>query len=197
MIIPDLIISNECERWINFVRDIDAHMREFLLLSNKFWYNKCCKPRWVMRMRIIVQRAKNARVIVDEKIVGAVDHGLMLLVGLAHDDTVMDVDYCAKKVAQLRIFDDEFGKMNLSVKDVGGGVLSISQFTLYGSTEKGNRPSFIGAARPEIAEPLYLRFNEILQFEHGIQVETGIFGAMMDVDFVNDGPVTLIVESRR
>lgn len=148
-------------------------------------------------MRIVVQRAKNARVIVDEKTVGEIDHGLMLLVGITHDDTVEDINYCAKKVANLRIFDDALGKMNLSIKDVGGGILSISQFTLYGNTEKGNRPSFIGAARSEMAEPLYQQFNKVLQLEHGLQVETGIFGAMMDVDFVNDGPVTLIIESRR
>ena len=148
-------------------------------------------------MKIIVQRAREARVIVDETTVGVIDHGLMLLVGMTHNDTLEDVKYCAKKVANLRIFEDEFGKMNLSVKDVGGGILSISQFTLYGRTEKGNRPSFTDAARPEVAEPLYRQFNEVLQTEYGLQVETGVFGAMMEIDFVNDGPVTLIVESKK
>jgi D-tyrosyl-tRNA(Tyr) deacylase len=148
-------------------------------------------------MKIIVQRAKHAKVIVDEKTVGAIEHGLMLLVGITHGDTLEEVNYCAKKVANLRIFDDEFGKMNLSVKDVGGGILSISQFTLYANAEKGNRPSFISAARPEVAEPLYHQFNEILQDEYGLQVETGVFGAMMDIDFINDGPVTLIVECEK
>jgi len=150
-----------------------------------------------MEMKIIVQRAREARVIVDETTVGVIDHGLMLLVGMTHNDTLEDVKYCAKKVANLRIFEDEFGKMNLSVKDVGGGILSISQFTLYGRTEKGNRPSFTDAARPEVAEPLYRQFNEVLQTEYGLQVETGVFGAMMEIDFVNDGPVTLIVESKK
>lgn len=148
-------------------------------------------------MKIVVQRAKDAKVIVDKKVVGAVDHGLMLLVGITHDDTVEDAKYCAKKIANLRIFADDNGVMNLSVKDVNGGVLSISQFTLYGNIEKGNRPSYIKAARPEVAEPLYEEFNKILRSEHGLQVETGVFGAMMDIDFTNDGPVTLIVESKK
>jgi len=145
-------------------------------------------------MKIVVQRAKDAKVVVDGKIVGAIDHGLMLLVGITHDDTVEDARFCAKKIANLRIFEDDGGVMNLSVKDVGGGVLSISQFTLYGNIEKGNRPSYIKAARPEFAKALYEEFNEILRNEHGLQVETGVFGAMMDIDFINDGPVTLIVE---
>jgi len=148
-------------------------------------------------MRIVVQRAKGAKVIVDGEIVGAIDHGLMLLVGITHDDTKEFARFCAKKIANLRIFADDEGVMNLSVKDVGGGVLSISQFTLYGNVEKGNRPSYIKAARPEFAQPLYEEFNEILRVEHGLQVETGVFGAMMDIDFINDGPVTLLVESKK
>ena len=148
-------------------------------------------------MKIVVQRAKNAKVIVDEKVVGEIDHGLMLLVGITHNDASEDAKYCAKKIANLRIFDDHEGKMNLSVKDVGGEVLSISQFTLYGNVEKGNRPSYIKAARPEVANALYNEFNEILRESHGLQVETGVFGAMMDIDFINDGPVTLIVESKK
>jgi len=148
-------------------------------------------------MKVVVQRAKDAKVIVDGKVVGAIDHGLMLLVGVTHDDTVENARFCAKKIANLRIFEDDNGVMNLSVKDVGGGVLAISQFTLYGNVEKGNRPSYIKAARPEVAEPLYEEFNEILRKEHGLQVETGVFGAMMDIDFTNDGPVTLIVESKK
>ena len=146
-------------------------------------------------MRVVVQRARQAKVTVDGKVTGAIEHGLMLLVGITHEDTVKDLEYCAKKVANLRIFKDEQGKMNLSIKEVGGSILSISQFTLYGETKKGNRPSFIEAARPEVAEPLYHQFNQILRETYEIQVETGIFGAMMDVSFTNNGPVTLIVES--
>lgn len=146
-------------------------------------------------MRVVVQRARQAKVTVDGKVIGAIEHGLMLLVGITHEDTVKDLEYCAKKVANLRIFEDEQGKMNLSIKEVGGSILSISQFTLYGETKKGNRPSFIEAARPEVAEPLYHQFNQILRETYEIQVETGIFGAMMDVSFTNNGPVTLIVES--
>lgn len=146
-------------------------------------------------MRVVVQRARQAKVTVDGKVTGAIEHGLMLLVGITHEDTVKDLEYCAKKVANLRIFEDEQGKMNLSIKEVGGSILSISQFTLYGETKKGNRPNFIEAARPEVAEPLYHQFNQILRETYEIQVETGIFGAMMDVSFTNNGPVTLIVES--
>lgn len=146
-------------------------------------------------MKIIVQRAKNAKVVVNNQTVGSIEYGLMLLVGITHDDQVEDVTYCAKKVASLRIFEDGDGKLNLSIKDIGGQILSISQFTLYGDTKKGNRPSYTEAARPEVAEPLYNQFNEILKTEHDLQVETGVFGAMMDVEFINDGPVTLIVES--
>jgi len=148
-------------------------------------------------MKIIVQRAKNAKVIVDGQIVGTISRGLMLLIGITHDDTLEDVKYCAKKVADLRIFEDDAGKMNLSVKDIGGSILSISQFTLYGSTEKGNRPSFTEAARPEVAAPLYEAFNEELRHTHHLQVETGVFGALMEIDFINDGPVTLVVESKK
>ncbi|MDO4924489.1 MAG: D-aminoacyl-tRNA deacylase [Turicibacter sp.] len=146
-------------------------------------------------MRVIVQRTTQAKVTVDGNVTGQIEHGLMLLVGLTHEDGLKDLEYCAKKVANLRIFEDEAGKMNLSVKDVGGAILSISQFTLYGETKKGNRPSFIEAARPEVAEPLYDQFNEILRDNYGLKVETGVFGAMMDVSFTNNGPVTLIVES--
>jgi len=146
-------------------------------------------------MKVVVQRAKNARVVVDNQAVGAIDYGFVLLVGMTHEDTLDDIKFCAKKIAGLRVFDDTEGKMNLSLKDVDGKILSISQFTLYGNVEKGNRPSFIKAARPEVAQPLYEQFNEMLRNDHGLVVETGIFGAMMDIEFTNDGPVTLIVES--
>ena len=148
-----------------------------------------------MKMKVVVQRAKEAKVTVGHQVVGAIDHGFVLLVGITHEDGLEEVKYCAKKVAGLRVFDDPEGKMNLSIKDVGGSILSISQFTLYGNVEKGNRPSFIKAARPETAQPLYEQFNDLLRQEHGLVVETGTFGAMMDVAFTNDGPVTLIIES--
>jgi len=126
--------------------------------------------------------------------VGRIQHGLVLLVGITHEDTEKEVDFVAEKVAHLRIFEDEEGKMNRSVLETGGQILSISQFTLYGDCRKGRRPNFMAAARPEQAEPLYDLFNEKLR-EKGLQVETGRFGAMMDVHLVNHGPVTLIVES--
>ena len=148
-------------------------------------------------MKIIVQRAKGAKVMVADKTVGKIEQGLMLLVGITHTDTADDVRYCANKVANLRIFEDAAGKLNLSVKEVGGAILSVSQFTLYGDTQKGNRPSFGEAAAPVKAKPLYDDFNEILRTKHDLQVETGVFGAMMAIDFINDGPVTLIIESKK
>lgn len=147
-------------------------------------------------MRVVLQRSKNAAVTVDGQTIGAISHGLVLLVGVADGDTEQDAAYIAEKVAGLRIFEDEAGKMNLSVLETGGQVLSISQFTLYGDCRKGRRPNFMGAARPEHAEPLYDLVNHLLR-ERGLHVETGRFGAMMDVSLVNDGPVTLILESKQ
>lgn len=146
-------------------------------------------------MKVVVQRAKRAKVIVENEVVGNIDHGLMLLVGVTHEDTVEDAAYLADKIANLRIFEDENDKMNLSLLDVKGGILSVSQFTLYGDCRKGRRPNFMSAAKPEHATVIYDSFNKELR-EKGITVETGTFGAMMEVDFVNDGPVTLIVESK-
>jgi len=145
-------------------------------------------------MRVVVQRCKKSSVTVEGKVTGQIDFGLVLLVGITHDDTEKDALYLADKVANLRIFEDESGKMNNSLKDVQGAILSISQFTLYGDSRKGRRPNFMSAARPEHAEPLYDFFNQTLR-EMGIEVQTGIFGAMMEVNLINDGPVTLIVES--
>ncbi len=146
-------------------------------------------------MRVVVQRAKNASVTVNSEVVGQIEFGLMLLVGITHEDTLEDVKYCAKKIANTRIFEDEEGKLNLSIQDVKGQILSVSQFTLYGDTKKGNRPSFIKAARPEVAKPLYEAFNTCLKEEYDLIVETGLFGEMMDVRFTNDGPITIMVES--
>lgn len=145
-------------------------------------------------LKVVVQRAKKAKVLVNNQVVGTIDHGLMILVGVTHDDTEEDIDYIADKLVNLRIFEDEEGKMNLSLLDVGGSILSVSQFTLYADTRKGRRPSYINAARPEQAEKLYDRLNEIIR-EKGVTVETGVFGAMMDVEFTNEGPVTIILES--
>lgn len=146
-------------------------------------------------MRVIVQRAKKARVLVHDEVVGEISRGFMLLVGITHSDTIEDAEYVADKIANLRIFEDESEKMNLSLLDVKGEILSISQFTLYGDCRKGRRPNFMDAARPEHALKIYEAFNKMLR-EKGIKVETGEFGAMMEVDFINDGPVTLIVESK-
>ena len=145
-------------------------------------------------MRVVVQRTREASVTVAGEVVGHIEHGLLLLVGITHEDSEKDVEFVADKVAHLRIFEDEAGKMNHSVLDTGGQILSVSQFTLYGDCRKGRRPNFMSAARPEQAEPLYELFNSKLR-EKGMQVETGRFGAMMDVRLLNDGPVTLIVES--
>lgn len=146
-------------------------------------------------MRVVIQRVKEASVTVDEKIVGQIDKGYLILVGVTHMDTSEDVDYLVRKVKNLRVFEDENGKMNISIMQKGYDVLSVSQFTLYANTKDGNRPSFIEAAKPDHAEKLYEEFNEKLR-NAGIKVETGIFGAMMDVALVNDGPVTIIIDSK-
>lgn len=152
--------------------------------------------RQIYNMRVIAQRTTAAAVYIDGQTVGQIEQGLMLLVGVTHTDNEQDAQYLAKKVANLRIFEDAEGKMNLSVLDIGGAILSISQFTLYGDCRKGNRPSFVDAARPEVASPLYDCFNQILRTEYGLVVETGRFGADMKVDFVNDGPVTIMLDSK-
>ncbi|MEO4052154.1 D-aminoacyl-tRNA deacylase [Solibacillus sp. CAU 1738] len=146
-------------------------------------------------MKVVVQRAKNATVTVDGVITGAIESGYMLLVGITHTDTLEDIQYVAKKIAELRLYEDSEGKMNHSITEMGGAILSVSQFTLYADTKKGRRPSFTDAARPDVAKPLWEAFNEELR-QYDLQVETGIFGAMMDVAFINDGPVTIIVESK-
>lgn len=145
-------------------------------------------------MRVVVQRSKEARVEVEGQTVGEIRQGLVLLVGIRHEDTIDDVRWMADKLVNLRIFEDEEGKMNRSLMETGGQILSISQFTLYGDCRKGRRPNFMAAARPEQAEPLYEQFNQLLR-EHGVEVQTGRFGAMMDVKLTNWGPVTLIIDS--
>ncbi|WP_298470356.1 D-aminoacyl-tRNA deacylase [uncultured Psychrobacillus sp.] len=145
-------------------------------------------------MKVVLQRCKNAKVTVDGEITGQIDHGYMLLVGITTTDTEKEVDYLVEKIAGLRLFEDEDGKMNHSIQEMNGSILSVSQFTLYADTKRGRRPSFIEAARPEQAKPLWELFNSKLQAKE-IQVETGVFGAMMDVTFTNDGPVTIVLEA--
>lgn len=146
-------------------------------------------------MKVVLQRSLSAKVEVEGKITGHINKGFVLFVGITHEDTEKDAKYVAEKIANLRLFDDENGKMNRSIFEVGGAILSISQFTLYGDTRKGRRPSFIAAANPDLAKPLWNLFNEELR-NFNLQVETGVFGAMMDVTLINDGPVTLIVDSK-
>jgi D-tyrosyl-tRNA(Tyr) deacylase len=144
-------------------------------------------------MKIILQKVKKASVSVDNKIVGSIDKGYCLLVGVHKESTEEDAKYLAKKIAQARLFEDENDKINLSLKDVGGSILSVSQFTLYADTKKGNRPSFTNAAGAEKANTLYEQFNKYLR-EEGVTVETGIFQTMMEVNIVNNGPVTIVYE---
>ena len=146
-------------------------------------------------MRVVVQRCVRAEVRIDGNSVGKIGQGFMLLVGITENDTTAEADLLAKKIAQLRVFEDEAGKMNLAIRDVEGAILSISQFTLYADCRKGNRPSFIRAARPEQASPLYDYFNETLRTTYGLTVETGRFGADMKIDFINDGPVTILLDT--
>lgn len=147
-------------------------------------------------MRVVLQRVKSASVTVDNKVIGKVGKGYMLLVGFTHDDAIEDIDYIARKIANARLFADENGKINLSIKQVQGAILSVSQFTLYASTKHGNRPGFGAAQKPELAKENYHYFNEKLR-SYGIEVQTGQFGADMDVALVNDGPVTIIYDSNQ
>lgn len=147
-------------------------------------------------MRAVVQRVSRASVRVDGEIVGQIGQGVLVLLGVAQSDTEADADYLADKISGLRVFEDEQEKMNLSVSDVGGAVLAVSQFTLYGDVRRGKRPSFDRAARPEQAKQLYEYFVEQIRAK-GLRCETGRFQAMMDVELVNDGPVTILLDSRR
>lgn len=144
-------------------------------------------------MKVLIQRVKKASVKVEGKEIGKIEKGILVFVGITHTDTKKEADYLAKKITNLRIFEDEVGKMNLSLKDVNGKLLIVSQFTLYGDCLNGNRPSFSEAAKPDMAKELYEYFC-LKCIETGIEVQKGIFGADMKVELINDGPVTLIME---
>ena len=146
-------------------------------------------------MRVVIQRAKNAKCTVEGQITGQIDRGYCIFVGFNNEDTDEIIDKMIHKILFLRIFEDENGKMNKSIQDVGGSILSISQFTLYADCKKGNRPSFTNAGKPDLATALYDQFNLKLQ-EQGMHVETGIFGADMKIELLNDGPVTIVLDSK-
>lgn len=147
-------------------------------------------------MKTVIQRVKNASCTVDNEVISKINHGLLLLVGFTHEDTIDDVLYSAKKIANMRIFEDENEKMNKSILDVKGEILNISQFTIYAETKKGNRPSFTKAMKPSLANKLYEALTEELNNTYNINTYGGRFGAMMDIDLCNDGPVTIILESK-
>ena len=147
-------------------------------------------------MRVVLQRVAHAGVTVEEKVIGKIQRGFLLLVGVTHDDSMKDMEYLVRKIVQMRIFEDEEGKLNRSIQDIGGEILSVSQFTLYADTKKGNRPSFLKAAPGDVAIEMFEQFNGLLR-ETGIPVETGQFGANMKVELLNDGPVTILLDSKK
>jgi len=147
-------------------------------------------------MRVVIQRTKEASVTVEGSVTGAIQKGLLVFVGIENADSAVDIEWLAGKIVNMRIFDDAEGVMNLSLKEVNGDLLLVSQFTLHASTKKGNRPSYIAAAKPDIAIPLYEAFIQQLQLELGKPIGTGIFGADMKVQLLNDGPVTILVDSK-
>lgn len=146
-------------------------------------------------MRVVLQRVSHASVTVEEKVIGKIERGFLLLVGVTHDDAIEDMEYLVRKIVQMRIFEDEEGKLNRSIQDIGGEILSVSQFTLYADTKKGNRPSFSKAAPGDVALEMFEQFNGLLR-DTGIPVETGQFGADMKVELLNDGPVTILLDSK-
>jgi D-tyrosyl-tRNA(Tyr) deacylase len=147
-------------------------------------------------MRIVIQRVSRASVKVADETVGKIENGLLVFLGISHNDQEEDVHWLAKKLMNLRIFNDDEGKMNLSLNDVDGEVLMVSQFTLHASTKKGNRPSFVKSANPNLGKRLYDYFIDYLNKEYKISVATGVFGAMMEIELLNDGPVTIIMDSK-
>lgn len=147
-------------------------------------------------MRVVIQRVKEASVTINNKLKSKIDNGLLLLVGIEHSDNEEDVEWLASKIVRLRIFDDDNGVMNRSVQESEGDILIVSQFTLHAKTKKGNRPSYIQAATPDVAIPLYSSFIKNIEKELGKKIETGEFGAMMQVLLINDGPVTIIIDSK-
>lgn len=151
----------------------------------------------ILIMRIIIQRVSKASVSIDTLVVGKIDQGYMILVGIENEDQQDDANWLVQKIIGLRIFSDEAGKMNLSIKDIDGNILVVSQFTLFASTVKGNRPSFLRSAKPEFSIPLYEYFLLQLQKEFGKKIETGQFGADMQIELVNDGPVTIFIDSKQ
>ncbi len=147
-------------------------------------------------MRIVIQRVKQASVVVEDKVISSIEKGFLILLGIENNDTQDDIDWLTGKIAKLRVFGDENGAMNLSISDVGGEIIVVSQFTLFASTKKGNRPSFIKSAKPQTAVPLYESFIQSLEISMENKVQTGKFGAMMDVSLINDGPVTILIDSK-
>lgn len=163
---------------------------------SNFLTNTISVAAYLSAMRIVLQRVKRASVTIDNNIVGRINTGVLILVGIGTEDSKEDIDWLCGKIGRLRIFDDAGGVMNLSLLEIEGNALVVSQFTLHASTKKGNRPSYIKAARPEIAEPLYGQFKKALSEMLGKKVESGVFGKMMDVELVNDGPVTILLDSK-
>ena len=147
-------------------------------------------------MKAVIQRVSNASVSIEKKLKSEINTGLLLLVGIEESDNKEDIDWLSSKIVQLRIFDDEKGVMNLSVKDINGEILVISQFTLHAKVKKGNRPSYIQSAKPEIAIPLYNQFIKKLSYDLGKDIKTGEFGANMQVELINDGPVTILIDTK-
>ncbi|MCU0383022.1 MAG: D-aminoacyl-tRNA deacylase [Cyclobacteriaceae bacterium] len=147
-------------------------------------------------MKAVIQRVKFCEVKVNDAVVGRINNGLLVLLGITHDDIDEDIQWLTQKIVNLRIFNDDAGTMNVSVKDVDGEILVVSQFTLHAATKKGNRPSYIAAAKPEIAIPLYEKFLKEVELQLGKKIEAGIFGADMQVSLLNDGPVTIIIDTK-